>query len=91
MFILPTLKIDSLSMFQFVFQLNIRSRRAWCYGCNSEVTPSHAVIGGGSVVVGETVDRFGKVLKPRPTDHFVAKPPSELGSGEQVKQVLFST
>jgi hypothetical protein len=69
------------------FQLNIRSRRAWCYGCNSEVTPSHAVIGGNSscaVVGGETVDKFGKLLKPKPTDHFVAKPPPDLGSGEQV-------
>ena len=51
------------------------------------MTPSHAVIGGNSscaVVGGETVDKFGKLLKPKPTDHFVAKPPPDLGSGEQV-------
>jgi hypothetical protein len=53
--------------------MNIRSRRAWCYSCNKEVTPQNFVIG-------DSVERFGKALKPKPSDEFVAKPPQETGA-----------
>jgi len=43
-------------------QLNIKSRRAWCFGCSKEVHISRTIIGP---VGAET---FGKALKPRVTD-----------------------
>ena len=51
-------------------QLNIKNRRAWCYGCNSEVNSA-------GFVIGETVETFGKALRPKPSDEFVAKPSQE--------------
>lgn len=61
-------------------QLNIDTRRAWCYGCKKEVGSSYAVIGV------ETVEKFGKVLKPKPNDQFVAKAPPEVDERRQKKR-----
>ena len=65
---------------------------------NAVIGGAVSAVGDGGIslaaLAGENPERFGKVLRPKSTDHFVAKPPavdglSSPGFGEQVRSNYF--
>ena len=66
---------------------------------NAVIGGAVSAVGDGGIslaaLAGENPERFGKVLRPKSTDHFVAKPPaadglSSPGFGEQVRSNALS-